>query len=103
MLHPTYWSKWKKNERIAATIFWPCVLLDEKLTKRRYWPAKFTDAPRTFACEPRLILESEDLTSQPDGRGFLETVCTIPFDRDSPRPFLRGNTRAVSRALWRDG
>ncbi len=33
------WSQWKQNERIAATIFWPCIQLDERSTSRRYWPA----------------------------------------------------------------
>src|SRR5687767_2181768 len=47
-LNPARWSEWKRNEKIAATIFWPCVLLDEKLTRRRYWPARFADAPPTL-------------------------------------------------------
>jgi hypothetical protein len=45
-VNPARWSQWKRNERVAATIFWPCVLLDEKLTKRRYWPARFADPPQ---------------------------------------------------------
>jgi hypothetical protein len=45
-VNPTRWSQWKRNERIAGTVFWPCVLLDEKFTKRRYWPAHFADPPR---------------------------------------------------------
>lgn len=55
LVNPAHWSKWKRNEKIAATIFWPCVLLDEKLTNRRYWPARFADPPRAIVVrEPRL-------------------------------------------------
>jgi hypothetical protein len=36
---PNNWRKWKERERIAATIFWPCIQLDERWTNRRYWPA----------------------------------------------------------------
>ena len=46
-INPARWSRWKRNEKIAATLFWPCILLDEKWTDRRYWPARFADPPRT--------------------------------------------------------
>lgn len=45
-LNPARWTKWKRQERIAAMVFWPCVLLDEEFTDRVYWPARFADAPR---------------------------------------------------------
>jgi hypothetical protein len=45
-VNPTRWKQWKQNERIVGTVFWPCVLLDEKLTDRIYWPAQFADPPR---------------------------------------------------------
>jgi hypothetical protein len=48
-VNPSRWSRWKKKEKLAGTIFWPCILLDEKLTKRRYWPARFADPPRPSA------------------------------------------------------
>jgi hypothetical protein len=45
-LSPYRWSEWKKREKIAAIIFWPCVLADEKWTERWYWPQHFADPPR---------------------------------------------------------
>ena len=45
---PNYWRQWKERERIAATIFWPCIQLDERWTSRRYWPA--------IAAEPSRLL-----------------------------------------------
>lgn len=46
--NPQRWSDWKRNERIAATVFWPCIQLEERWTSRRYWPA--------IAAEPSRIL-----------------------------------------------
>jgi len=46
VVNPARWKQWKRKERIAATFFWPCVLLDERLTNRMYWPAQFADPPR---------------------------------------------------------
>ena len=46
VLSPVHWSQWKRREKTAAMIFWPCVLLDEELTDRVYWPGRFADAPR---------------------------------------------------------
>ena len=48
-LNPARWSGWKRKEKVAGMIFWPCILLDEKFTQRRYWPARFADPPRPGA------------------------------------------------------
>ena len=45
-INPAQWSRWKRNEKAAAMIFWPCILLDERFTERLYWPAQFADPPR---------------------------------------------------------
>lgn len=47
-LNSARWNQWKKNERIVATIFWPCIHFDERWTNRRYWPA--------IAAEPSRLL-----------------------------------------------
>ena len=44
--NPQRWTEWKRNERVAATIFWPCIQLDERWTSRRYWPAVAADPSR---------------------------------------------------------
>jgi hypothetical protein len=45
---PKSWNEWKKREHIVAVIFWPCIVLDERWTTRRYWPA--------IAAEPKRLI-----------------------------------------------
>ncbi|HMJ90835.1 MAG TPA: hypothetical protein VK530_13525 [Candidatus Acidoferrum sp.] len=45
-LNPQRWNEWKQREKIAAIIFYPCVLLDERWTERWYWPRHFADPPQ---------------------------------------------------------
>lgn len=43
---PNNWRKWKERERVAATLFWPCIQLDERWTSRCYWPALASEPVR---------------------------------------------------------
>lgn len=43
ILNINRWDEWKRNERIAATIFWPGIQLDERWTERCYWPGISSD------------------------------------------------------------
>jgi hypothetical protein len=46
MMNPLAVPDWKRRERIAAAIFWPCIQLEERWTNRRYWPAAANDPTR---------------------------------------------------------
>jgi hypothetical protein len=43
---PNRWRQWKQRERVAATIFWPCIQAEERWTNRHYWPATITEPER---------------------------------------------------------
>lgn len=43
---PKEWNEWKQREHLAAVVFWPCIILDERWTQRRYWPAMVAEPKR---------------------------------------------------------